>query len=375
MSASLNLVTGYRGQAHITSDDVAALNQAIFGDGAGVFDVGSVFAYTMTDASTFQIADGEAIIQGRHVRLAEGETAEVPLTTPETGYNRKDYIILQYAKDDSGAESVNLVLLEGTSTTGTAVLPTLTQEDTAQFGSLYQFPLYSISWSGAELGDIVKIFTPLKIIPTQLAAKQDTITGAASTVTKSNLIAERVLGTNSSGKIGVCTTTVTEVNYLSGTKSKVQTQFDNITTLLNRIGRWYFSASSANLASGWSWSLKKFDTESNKKALAGTLTSSMTNGYWIPPQNGFVIISAIVNFASNSSGARAARLNVFDSKGTVTSTLASTTAEAVSHTMNLSIAGAGYITTTQKLGLNVMQDSGKKLDVSATIRIFFIPDF
>lgn len=67
----------------------------------------------------------------------------------------------------------------------------------------------------------------LDALVTALNNKQNTITGSASSVTDQNLTASRALITNSNGKITVSTTTQTELGYLSGTTSKVQTQLNN----------------------------------------------------------------------------------------------------------------------------------------------------
>ena len=57
---------------------------------------------------------------------------------------------------------------------------------------------------------------------------QSAITGAASTVTSSNLTASRVLVSNSSGKIAASSSiTTTELGYLDGVTSKIQTQLDS----------------------------------------------------------------------------------------------------------------------------------------------------
>ena len=60
-------------------------------------------------------------------------------------------------------------------------------------------------------------------------AKQDTITGAATTIVSSNLTVSRALVSNGSGKVGVSSVTDTELGYLSGVTSAIQTQFNNIT--------------------------------------------------------------------------------------------------------------------------------------------------
>lgn len=56
--------------------------------------------------------------------------------------------------------------------------------------------------------------------------KQATITGGASTITTSNLTASRALTSNASGKVDVSTVTSTELGYLSGVTSAIQTQLN-----------------------------------------------------------------------------------------------------------------------------------------------------
>lgn len=57
--------------------------------------------------------------------------------------------------------------------------------------------------------------------------KQDAITGAASTVTTSNLTANRAVISNASGKIATNSVTDTELGYLSGVTSAIQTQLNS----------------------------------------------------------------------------------------------------------------------------------------------------
>lgn len=63
-------------------------------------------------------------------------------------------------------------------------------------------------------------------IQAQLATKQATITGAASTVTSSNLSANFAVISNASGKIAVSPTTSTELSYVSGVTSNIQGQLN-----------------------------------------------------------------------------------------------------------------------------------------------------
>ena len=74
--------------------------------------------------------------------------------------------------------------------------------------------------------NITTINSDITQIQTDITGKQDTITGAASTITDDNLATDRALIANSSGKVAVSNVTSTELGYLDGVTSNVQTQLD-----------------------------------------------------------------------------------------------------------------------------------------------------
>ena len=61
---------------------------------------------------------------------------------------------------------------------------------------------------------------------TTFTSKQAAITGAATTITSSNLTASRAVISNASGKIDVSATTDTEIGYLSNVTGPIQTQIN-----------------------------------------------------------------------------------------------------------------------------------------------------
>ena len=63
-------------------------------------------------------------------------------------------------------------------------------------------------------------------VQTQIDSKQATITGGASTIASSDLTASRALQSNGSGKVEVSDVTTTELGYLDGVSSAIQTQLD-----------------------------------------------------------------------------------------------------------------------------------------------------
>lgn len=75
--------------------------------------------------------------------------------------------------------------------------------------------------------DIDGLQTSVGNIQTTLGSKQDVIDGAASTITNSNLTANRALISNGSGKVDVSAVTSTELGYLDGVTSNIQTQLNS----------------------------------------------------------------------------------------------------------------------------------------------------
>lgn len=74
--------------------------------------------------------------------------------------------------------------------------------------------------------DVGTLKTNVTNLQTALTSKQDAIVGAASTITENNLATDRALVSNSSGKVAVSNVTSTELGYLDGVTSNVQTQLD-----------------------------------------------------------------------------------------------------------------------------------------------------
>ena len=82
----------------------------------------------------------------------------------------------------------------------------------------------AVTASGTELNYVDGVTSAIQ---TQINGKQATITGAATTITGSNLTASRALVSNSSGKVAVSAVTSTELGYVDGVTSSIQTQLDS----------------------------------------------------------------------------------------------------------------------------------------------------
>lgn len=133
---------------------------------------------------------------------------------------------------------------------------------------------------------------------TALSAKQATVTGGASTITSSNLTANRALVSSSSGKVAVSAVTATELGYLDGVTSAIQTQLNtkqtsadvstaisNMLKTLFPVGSIYIGTQStcplATLISGSTWTKvsgdKVLQTSSSSHSANSTIAAGLPN--------------------------------------------------------------------------------------------------
>lgn len=159
---NLHLVTGYAGNPHVTAEDHASMFEATIRSGEYVMSAGACFAATVLDNNTIQIADGELMMQGRHVKLNPGQTVNVIIESGVLGQHRIDYIVARYIRNtNDGIESCSLIVLKGTPTTSDPVAPaTITGDINGEKVLVNDFPLYSVEISGLTFGTPKALFRP-----------------------------------------------------------------------------------------------------------------------------------------------------------------------------------------------------------------------
>lgn len=157
---NMHIVTGFRGENHVTAADVGSFNAAIFGSGQYVLNRGSKFATTILTNNSIRVADGDLLIQGRHVRLNEGSYVDLTIENGAQGFLRNDLIVARYTKDsNSGVEDVNLVVIKGTPAASNPVDPEYTSGDIINdHVYLADMPLYRVPLDSLNVQTLVPLF-------------------------------------------------------------------------------------------------------------------------------------------------------------------------------------------------------------------------
>lgn len=225
--ANMHLVTGYAGQAHVTAADQASLYASLFGTDSFILNRGSKLAASIVTNNSISVADGDAIMQGRHIRLNEGETVNLTIENGETGMYRNDLIVLRYTKNVStGIEEANLVVIKGTAvsssptdpeyTTGSIITDHVVQAD---------MPLYRVPLNGLNVQALVQLCSVFGTIKEQVGAVEQK---AKDAVTITGAPEGSIVTLNASGKMVASSRRVsslgTGANYsLSGTTLTITT--------------------------------------------------------------------------------------------------------------------------------------------------------
>ena len=157
---NLHLVTGTKGEKHVTSADHASFHAAIFGEGQYVLNRGSKFATTIVTNNQIRVADGDILMQGRHVRLNEGTYVDLTIENGTQGYLRNDLIVARYTKDSAtGVEDCNLVVIKGTAVGSEPSDPAYTIGDIINDHVLVaDMPLYRVPLDGLNVQALVPLF-------------------------------------------------------------------------------------------------------------------------------------------------------------------------------------------------------------------------
>ena len=151
------LDTGDTGRA-VSSESDGALFAGIFGAEKYVLENGSQLKAEVQSNNIIKISDGDAVMYGRHVRIPANDSALVTINNGHSGTNRIDLIVFRYTKDSTGKETVDLVVIQGEDSTGTATASTAVDGNILTGAMQSDFPLYSVELNGINIVKVNPLF-------------------------------------------------------------------------------------------------------------------------------------------------------------------------------------------------------------------------
>lgn len=228
----MNIITGYKGAAHITAQQDRDINSAIFTTGVYILNIGSKLAANVVSANEVTIADGLVIAQGCAAEVARGTSESLAIDNGTQGMLRKDLIVLRYSKDaPTGVENMELAVIKGTPSASSPATPSYTSGSIADGDTLAEFPLYTVNLNGITLESVtrnvsyaeVASASALETVRFTLQSAINTLSSTLSTV---------------SGRVGTAALNTTAKNALAAINEllgKINTANSNITAVTNRV--------------------------------------------------------------------------------------------------------------------------------------------
>ena len=156
---AIELITGLGDGAHVDASDVGGFQAGIVGEEDYMLPAGEQMKATVISNNKIRIAEGEAVMQGRHWRIKPNTYEDVTIENGAQNMNRKDAIIARYTKNaDTGIEKVELAVLKGTPTSGIAIAPAQEKGNILEGTMKHEMLLYIVSLKGLNIESVTKEF-------------------------------------------------------------------------------------------------------------------------------------------------------------------------------------------------------------------------
>lgn len=155
----MEIVTGHRGTPHVTPYKVRDFNIGIVGAEDYVMNGGSELEAQLVSNNRIDIKDGSICMQGTHAVIPKNINDELTIENGMQGEKRIDLIVARYEKvADSGVESVNTVVLQGTPSKESPIVPGHVVGDIRNGDLKHEMPLYEVELDGINVIEVRPVF-------------------------------------------------------------------------------------------------------------------------------------------------------------------------------------------------------------------------
>lgn len=154
----MELVTGRKGVAHITSQQDRMKHQGTWGSGAYILQTGQMLEPQVQSSNEIRIRDGALMVQGALGCVKVNTYDPVTIQNGSQGMKRIDLICWQYTYDaEQDVESAEWVVIQGTPAETDPQQPVYTDGDIQQGDSPVQVPVFAVELDGINVTGVTTL--------------------------------------------------------------------------------------------------------------------------------------------------------------------------------------------------------------------------
>lgn len=155
----MEIITGYTGKPHVTSEQDRDVNIGVVGKGSYVLQTGMQLAAEVSSNNEIKIRDGVLMHQGCTASIKKNTYDSLIIINGSQGMKRIDLIVARYEKNqDNGIESLDLKVIQGTPAESNPVVPEYTEGDIQAGDYVADMPMYQVIIDGLNITEVKKVF-------------------------------------------------------------------------------------------------------------------------------------------------------------------------------------------------------------------------
>lgn len=155
----MEIITGYTGKPHVTSEQDRDVNIGVVGEGSYVLQTGMQLAAEVSSNNEIKIRDGVLMHQGCTASIKKNTYDSLIIINGSQGMKRIDLIVARYEKNqDNGIESLDLKVIQGTPAESTPTVPEYTEGDVQAGDYVADMPMYQVIIDGLNITEVKKVF-------------------------------------------------------------------------------------------------------------------------------------------------------------------------------------------------------------------------
>lgn len=155
----MEIITGYTGKPHVTSEQDRDVNIGVVGEGSYVLQTGMQLAAEVSSNNEIKIRDGVLMHQGCTASIKKNTYDSLTIINGSQGMKRIDLIVARYEKNqDNRTEGLDLKVIQGTPAESNPVVPEYTEGDIQAGDYVADMPMYQVIIDGLNITEVKKVF-------------------------------------------------------------------------------------------------------------------------------------------------------------------------------------------------------------------------